>query len=151
MLFPKKEELKPFQEKLDNNNILEFSDNIYRNQFSASLKTGLTDASKSENAAYWAELPQEKLIDLLERVGLRLSDGIANDISIDDLESDLNLIPEGYVLNTKYDNLNKKFATTRSLGSLEGIDAETEGNTDAQKDLSTESEPDIKTETASGS
>jgi len=101
MLFPKKEELKPFQEKLDNNNILEFSDNIYRNQFSASLKTGLTDASKSENAAYWAELPQEKLIDLLERVGLRLSDGIANDISIDDLESDLNLIPEGYVLNTR--------------------------------------------------
>jgi len=38
-----------------------------------------------------------------------------------------------------------------TLGSLEGIDAETEGNTDAQKDLTTESEPDIKTETASGS
>jgi len=112
MLFPKSAELEPFREKRDRNNLIEFSDNIYRNQYAASLSTGLKDATTSEHAAFWAELSEEKLVDLLERAGLILADTIANDIGIDDINSDLNLVPKGYVLNTKFDNLNK-YSKTR--------------------------------------
>jgi len=106
VLFPNKAELKQFQERPDRDNELEFSDNIYRNQFAVSLSTDLPGASKEENAAYWAKLTEEELVQRLERAALVLADTIANDVSLDDLDSDLDLVPEDYILNTEYSNLN---------------------------------------------
>ena len=115
MLFPNRPELAPFQEQPDKDGIIEFSDNIYRNQYAVAISSGLKDATAAEHAAKWAEMSSETLVEALEVAGLMLADTMANDISIDDLESDLNLIPEGYALNTKYDNHNRKFATIRAL------------------------------------
>ena len=118
MLFPNTPELADFQETPDKDNLLEYSDNIYRNQYAVQISTGLTDASKSEHAAKWAEMTEEQLLEVLDVAGLLLADTIANDISLDDVDSDLDLIPEGYVLNTKYDNLNQKHASKQTLETI---------------------------------
>ena len=118
MLFPNRPELKRFQESPGDDRVLEFSDNIYRNQYAVGISTKTKDGKASENAAVWAKMSQEQLVEVLELAGRNLSSTIANDIGIDDVESDLDLIPEGYVLNTKYDNLNRKFAEIRSLDSI---------------------------------
>ena len=149
MLFPKLEELKPFQEKPGKDRIIEFSDNIYRNQYAVGISTGLKDAEKSEHAAHWAEMSQEKLIEALDVAALMLSDTIANDIGIDDVESDLDLIPEGYVLNTKYDNLNKTFAKTKSLGSINEAIRDTASDTQNETRPETEINGDIDVKTGS--
>ena len=119
MLFPNTEALKRFQETPDKDNIIEFSDNLYRNQFAASLSVAEPSSSRTENAAYWAEVPRDTLIDALERVGLSLVDALANDINLDDLDSDLDLIPEGYVLNTEYSNLNSLLKENESHSDAE--------------------------------
>ena len=118
MVFPKRPELKVFQEKPDTDKTIEFSDNIYRNQYTVGISSGLKEASKEEHAAKWAELPQEKLIEALDVAALVLADTMANDMSLDDVESDLDLIPDGYALNTKYQNLNQKYASIRSGESI---------------------------------
>ena len=118
MLFPNSPALRRFQETPDRDRVLEFSDNIYRNQYAVSISTKLKDAEPSAHAAIWASMSEEKLVEVLDAAALILSDTIANDISIDDVESDLDLIPEGYVLNTKYQNLNQQFAKLRSLDSV---------------------------------
>ena len=92
---------------------------------------------------------------------LTLSDTISRDIGIDDVESDLNLIPEGYVLNTKYDNFNEKFARIRSLESIfetppddsdvapapndDGPDVETGIDADVDAGIETSVGSDVKT------
>ncbi len=139
MLFPNHPELKQFQETPDRDRLLEYSDNIYRNQFSVSLSTNLEDAAPSEHAAIWAELSQEDLVEVLDGVALVMADTIANDIGFDDLDSDLDLIPEGYALNTKYDNFNKKFASIRLTDPLTDPLAEPAPN---KSDAQTGSRPD---------
>lgn len=118
MLFPNQPELKQFQEIPDTDKTIEYSDNIYRNQFAVGISTKLKDATTAEYAAEWAEMSEEQLVEVLDAAALIMADTIKNDISIDDLESDLNLIPEGYALNTKYDNLNQSFAKLRSIDSI---------------------------------
>ena len=118
MLFPNRPELKRFQEAPGNDKIIEFSDNIYRNQYAVGISTKIEDGKASENAALWAEITDEQLVEVLKLAANNLSTVIANDIGIDDVESDLDLIPEGYVLNTKFDNLNRKFSEIRSLDSI---------------------------------
>ena len=118
MLFPNRPELKRFQESPGDDRVLEFSDNIYRNQYAVGISTKTKDGKASENAAVWAKMSEEQLVEVLELAGRNLSSTIANDIGIDDVESDLDLIPEGYVLNTKFDNLNRKFSEIRSLDSI---------------------------------
>lgn len=115
MLFPNHADLKQFQETPDRDRVLEYTDNLYRNQFAVALSNELEDGSASENAAEWADLSQEKLVQILDAAALLMADTIANDIGIDDLDSDLNLIPEGYVLNTKFDNHNQNFAKIKAL------------------------------------
>jgi len=101
MLFPNKDELKVFQERPDRDRVIEFSDNIYRNKFAATVSTGIQDGTTSENAAYWAGLSEEELVDILETAGLLLTDKMAYDINLDDVDSDLDLVPDGYVMNTE--------------------------------------------------
>jgi len=125
MLFPNNEELMSFQETSAKNKRVELSDNIYRNQYSAYFPANLTAATRVENAAYWSELSEEKLVEILETAGLLLADSYARDIGIDDVKSDLNLVPHGYVLNSKYSNLNE-YSKTRHSG--------TTANTTAQPD-----------------
>ncbi len=145
MLFPNKPELRAFQEKPDKDRVIEFSDNIYRNQFAATLSTGIKDGTKAENAAFWAELSEEQLVDVLQNAGLVLSDTMANDINLDDVGSDLELIPEDYVLNTSRGKIpasNSK--VTRSADDVgvepgEDIDAD---NDAAEMDDTPDAEPD---------
>ena len=132
MLFPNRPELKVFQEKPDKDESIEFSDNIYRNQYAVRISSGLKDATKEEHAAKWAEMSQEKLIQALDVAALMLADTMANDIGIDDVESDLDLIPQGYALNTKYENFNRKFASIRQI----------ESNGDTPLDVDIESDPE---------
>lgn len=141
MLFPNRPELKQFQETPDKDRVLEYTDNLYRNQFSVGLSTQLEDASTSEHAAVWAEMPPEKLVDVLDQLALVMADTIANDVGIDDLESDLNLIPEGYALNTKYDNHNQAYARKKQLETILDAppsDDSAAGEPDIELDLDTE-------------
>jgi len=139
MLFPNRPELKQFQEVPDKDSLIEFSDNIYRNQYAVAFSTKLEDATAAEHAAFWSDLSEEQLVELLEIAALTMSDTIANDIAIDDVESDLNLIPEGYVLNTKYDNFNRSFAKLRNLDEV--MD-EVPDVTDAAADTDTDVNPE---------
>ena len=145
MMFSNQPELLPFQEVPKKNNVLELTDNIYRNQYAVQISTGLTDATKTEHAAKWAEMSQEELVQVLDVAGLILADTIANDIGIDDVASDLDLIPEGYVLNTKYDNLNQKHALTTTLETVleTAPDLEVEPNTVPNAGPEPESEPEL--------
>jgi len=142
MLFPKNPKLRVFQEKPDKDRRLEFSDNIYRNQFAATLSTGIQDGSKAENAAYWAELSEEELVDLLERAGLLLSDTMANDINLDDVESDLDLVPEGYVLNTERGQI--PASNSKNLPISEDVNEVPVGDVEAKKDLPSEASPEAE-------
>lgn len=142
MLFPKTPELAQFQETPDKDNILEVSDNIYRNQYAVQISTGLTDATKAEHAAKWAEMSEEQLIEVLDVAGLLLADTIANDIEIDDVDSDLDLIPEGYVLNTKYGNLNQKHAAKQTLETVLETPPDARAAPTPVPDLEPEPEPE---------
>jgi len=145
MLFPNKPELKRFQETPDRDKLVEFSDNIYRNQFGVGISTKLEEAEAAEHAAVWAQMTEEQLVEVLDVAALALADGIANDISIDDLESDLDLIPEGYALNTKYENFNQQYARLKSLDSvLDTPSEEQETQTDPEAEIEA-AEVDVKT------
>lgn len=85
LMFPKTDELTPFQEERGNDQLLELSDNIYRNSFVAAVSPDDPDGSTSENAAYWASLSEEELTVILQAAALRLSDHLAEDISLDDV------------------------------------------------------------------
>ena len=86
-LFPNKDELRPFQAKPDNDNIIEFEDNIYFNQFAAEIKPDIKNAGKYANSIYWAGLTAEELTDKLQAAGLLMADLLADDISTDDVNS----------------------------------------------------------------
>jgi len=88
MVFPVDEALSPHKEKPNENDILEFEDNIYRNQFGVSI--GVTPEKdetrkKSENGALWAEMSEDHLSGLLKLAANRLAFTIADDLRIDDL------------------------------------------------------------------
>jgi len=85
IMFPRTDELQPFQEQRGSDQLLEVSDNIYRNNFVASVSPDDPDGSTSENAAYWASLSEEELTVILQAAALRLSDLLAEDISLDDV------------------------------------------------------------------
>lgn len=144
MLFPNNAELEQFKETPDNDGLIEFTDNIYRNQYAVGISTKLKGATPEENAAIWAEMTEEQLVDVLDVAALMLADTMAKDIGIDDLESDLNLIPEGQPLNTKYDNFNRKFANTRSLGETLPTDDAAKPAEDPEIDPSEPTESEIK-------
>ena len=86
-IFPVNPELSPYKEKPDEDDIIEMSDNIYRNNFVvlAPLKTiGKT----SENGAAWAEFSEEELEYLMQYTARKLADTIADDLLIDDIPED---------------------------------------------------------------
>ena len=89
MIFPVNEALSPYKENPDTDNILEFEDNIYRNQFMAAIPAGAgEDSSKSENGVAWAQKSKEELTALMQEAAQKLADHIAVDLTTDD-------IPEG--------------------------------------------------------
>jgi len=87
MVFPVNPALNPYKEKPDDDNIIEYEDNIYRNQFMASIPVSI-DGKTSENGAAWAEKSEEELTDLMQKAAVKLAEHIAEDLSIDDIPED---------------------------------------------------------------
>ena len=87
MVFPVNPALDPFKEKPDSDNIIEYEDNIYRNQFMASIPVGI-EGKTSENGAAWAEKSEEELTELMQKAAVKLAEHIAQDLSIDDIPED---------------------------------------------------------------
>ena len=86
MIFPVSDDLALYKEKPDTDNILEYEDNIYRNQFTAAIPSGAgLDSSKSENGAAWAAKSEEDLTGLMQKAAQKLASHIAIDLNIDDL------------------------------------------------------------------
>ena len=74
MIFPVNEDLSAYKEKPDKDRILEYEDNIYRNQFVAAIPSGADlDSSKSENGAAWAEKSEEELTGLMQKAAQKLA------------------------------------------------------------------------------
>lgn len=87
MVFPVNPALSPYKEYPDEDNIIEYSDNIYRNQFSALMPIS-TPGTTSENGAAWADMPEEKLAGLMRKAAKMLADQIAIDLNTDDIIED---------------------------------------------------------------
>lgn len=88
MVFPVDEALSPYKEKPDTDDILEFEDNIYRNQFAAVIpvrKDKSKVGTKAENNAIWAAMSEAEITGLMELAARRIADVIADDLRIDDL------------------------------------------------------------------
>jgi len=88
MIFPVNPELSPYKEIPDTDYLIEYSDNIYRNQFSSVIPVGIEGGKTSENGAVWAEMSEEDLTSRLKIASQKLAEHIARDLSIDD-------VPEG--------------------------------------------------------
>jgi len=90
MVFPVSDALSAYKEKPDNDDILEYEDNIYRNQFVAAIPSGAgEDSKKSEHGAAWAEMSEERLTGLMQTAAQKLASHIANDLSTNEaVESD---------------------------------------------------------------
>ena len=101
LLYPLNPNLSPYKEKPDTDLVIEHSDNIYRNNFMASIpvpspKTdedlvGLeaefedeVDRKTSENATLWAQLSEEELTDKLQKAATKLAGHIAADLRVDE-------------------------------------------------------------------
>jgi len=85
MIFPINPALSPYKEKPDNDNYIEYEDNIYRNQFTVIVPVGTIDGKTSENAAIWAEMSDEKLSGLIQKAAEQMAEYVAYDLSIDDV------------------------------------------------------------------
>jgi len=86
MLYPINPLLSPYKEKPDTDRYIEYSDNIYRNGFLASIPMDLgEDAKTSERAAAWAALSEEELLEKLQDAASKLAVSIAADLSVDEL------------------------------------------------------------------
>jgi len=89
MVFPVNTSLYPFKEKPDYDDIIEYEDNIYRNQFMASIPVGIKEGSKEENGIAWADMSEEKLEGRMQKAAQKLADFIANDLSLDEVPDEL--------------------------------------------------------------
>ncbi len=86
MVYPVNPALSPFKEKPDTDRVIEYSDNIYRNNFMTSVSVGLEgDTKTSENAAAWAALSETELLEKLQDAASSLAADIAADLSVDEL------------------------------------------------------------------
>ena len=98
------------------------------------VPVGVKDGTKAENAAYWAELSEEELTDLLEVAGLKLADAMANDINIDDIYGEI-----------IYDDFPPKIEVEQEdIDGISGIKAE--GVSDPSSDAVPETPQDRVTE-----
>jgi len=88
MIFPVDAALSPYKEKPDTDDILEYGDNIYRNQFMASIPVKLEDGSRDENGAVWGDMSEEKLTGLLQKAAGVLAEHIANDLGTDEISEE---------------------------------------------------------------
>ena len=88
MVFPVNPALSPYKEKPDDDDIIEMDDNIYRNQFMASIPVSLIDGSKDENGDVWAHMSAEELSGKLQKAAIKLADTYAQDLALDDISED---------------------------------------------------------------
>ena len=91
LVYPINPELNDYKETPDSDSLIEYSDNIYRNQFMASIPVGAveTDGEEtrtSDNAAVWAAMSAEELTGKLQEAAERLASHIAADMSTDEIE-----------------------------------------------------------------
>ena len=85
IMVPVNPALSPFKEVPDTDNVLESTDNIYRNQFGVSLPIDMP-GTKAENAAKWAEVSKERFEEILNAMALRLADAFSEDLGNDSIE-----------------------------------------------------------------
>lgn len=107
LLYPINPQLSPYKEKPDTDLVIEYSDNIYRNSFMASIPVpddwdsddeldlvfadeGEKDRVRktSENAARWAEMSEEELTGKLQKAARVLASHIAADMKLDEALED---------------------------------------------------------------
>jgi len=89
MIFPVDEALSPYKEKPDTDNLIELSDNIYRNQFVAAIPSGIDlKSSKSENGVAWAEKSSEEMTILMQKAAEKLASHIVADLNTDDVSEE---------------------------------------------------------------
>jgi len=91
VIYPVINSLNPFKEKPDYDNRIEHGDNIYRNQFLASIMPTGMNGSKEENGARWTQMSEEELSGRMQRGAKKLAEFIANDLSLDDENAAINL------------------------------------------------------------
>ncbi len=89
MMFPVNPALSPYKEKPNEDMFIELGDNIYRNQFKASIPVGIEDAGTTENGAAWAEKTEEELVALIQKASQKLADHIAYDLSLDEVDEEV--------------------------------------------------------------
>lgn len=96
LVYPINPELSPYKEKPDTDNVIEYSDNIYRNQFTASIPVSHAEdlvsgetRKTSENAAAWAALSSEQLTEKLQKAAAKLANQIAIDLNADEVEIEI--------------------------------------------------------------
>jgi len=85
MILPVNPALSPYKEKPDTDNIIEYEDNIYRNQFMASIPVGIEEGSRDENGAIWMDMSEEQLTGKLQKAAQKLAAHIATDLSTDEV------------------------------------------------------------------
>lgn len=88
MVMPVNAALSPYKERPDTDDIIELEDNIYRNQFLASVVPVEMIGSKDENGALWAEMSDEELSGRMQKAAKKLALAIAHDLSLDDVDED---------------------------------------------------------------
>lgn len=84
MIFPTDSDLSAFKEIPDNDDILEFEDNIYRNQFGAIIPVSDKPGKKKENGAIWAAMSKEQIAARMKIASRKLAEAIAEDLRVDD-------------------------------------------------------------------
>ncbi len=85
MIFPVNPALSPYKEKPDTDNVIEYDDNIYRNQFMASIPVGIKDGTRDENGAVWMDMSGDQLKARLQEAAQKLAAHIANDLKTDEI------------------------------------------------------------------
>lgn len=96
-LYPINPELSPYKERPDKDRVIEYSDNIYRNNFIASIPVPedskgdepseldeVAARKTSENAALWAQMSEDELIEKLQDAATTLAAHIAADMRVDE-------------------------------------------------------------------
>ncbi len=105
-VYPINPELDPYKETPDRDRVIEYSDNIYRNNFMASIPVPEAEISEggvsqaegviagedeaevkrknSENAAMWAQMSEEALTEKLQKAATELAGAIAADLNVDE-------------------------------------------------------------------
>jgi len=112
MVFPVNPALSPYKEKPNDDDILAYEDNIYRNQFMASIVPATMVGTKDENGALWGQMSEEELAGRMQKAAKKLAEVIANDLATDELLDE----PSGDIAAEINEPANEPAATVSATG-----------------------------------